>query len=393
MPVSRLAYLLGTHLDEDLEEGLAFDRWRRRARADLRVVGLEVTDETRPDGTLVWRLVPAEVSRWLGLDPEQNQMRRQIAFLLNQLSPDRRLIETPALYKSHIPTDVIEFEYGADFRPVRGIAYRQTREGLAVRTDEGCFSFSEELISGLRLVERREERVTGPARPPLAPGRPLPPGRRARFSSGRGRPENLSVLRDVYRAVQLTRTRGVRDEFEIASLDLEELSTDLERPTEDLTARLLAVLGGVMPHAWVGDDGKLYVPSEGFDAIELDGADALLARLELAAVEALNGIEVDLGVQWDAALLADYRRTLDGFLDSAEIDEERLPAARTIIAAMDVGDEVAVQSADTGHWHTLRPERLLLHSWRWFVSGALDGTSLPASGIPISRWSAAAETR
>jgi len=80
---------------------------------------------------------------------------------------------------------------------------------------------------------------------------------------------------------------------------------------------------------------------------------------------------------------ARYRQELDGFLDRAEVVDELIPTARVVVAAVP-GREITVRLRTQAAEQRLLPTGVRLKSWKWFVTGTLDGEGLGEPGLPLA---------
>lgn len=399
IPQADLPARLGEELGELIEPGETFDRWLSRALEDLESLGEDTVRQDTESGDrriVLLKGRPAATRRRMPLGPELASVRMQILRLLDELVPDRELIDFPSLVKEHIPRNLVEFAYGGEGTRVVGVPYRLRGSRMLVETDEGCFSYETSAIRDLRLKERRTTEVQGSQRPRAVEPTPFAgPSDPDRFHRSRGRPDSVRSVLLAGRMAVLIRSRArAGEDPEIREMPVDRIAADLGVSRSEALSKAEAI-NRMDPAIWLEDeDDRFCVGDEATVAAgdQLDGADALLARRELGAVLALGGAERDFGLAVEPARLEDYRSKLDVFLDRVDLDDEHCPSAKAVIAAIDKEDALLARVDGSLAPQTLRPQGLRLRGGRWYITGELDGREIPEPGLGLARVTAAAPT-
>jgi len=208
---------------------------------------------------------------------------------------------------------------------------------------------------------------------------------------GRGRSDNARALLDAERILNILRARSGRSDSDgFAKVGLAHLSRDLGLSVTEVRNKVNEVVNAMDPSICIkGDDVLIDTDAPAGLPERLDGADALLARLELASMECLGGIDIDFGAALEPETKARYRRTLDDFLDRAQVVEEPAPTARVVIAAIPT-DELTIRLGTDPADRHLRPAGVHIKAWRWYVTGSLDGVAIGEPGLPLADVTSAA---
>jgi hypothetical protein len=372
----------------DLEED-SVPRLLRRVLGLTRDLGYRIR-ETRSGSTTTYTLVPKGTLRVLGLSSDQEALRRWIAAALEPYTREDFPLDLPSIIKQGIHAR-LTFRYGSTAEAIVGVAYeldmRDGRPIVLLETANGRRAYRIDAMYEIRMTPSGTLRRTSGAAV-LVETDPLLGISDPRAARGRGRASREGAFLSALRIASLVRERsGESDDAHRHDVKATTIAEKLKLSLAEVTS--LAELVSLVDRAVLFDetDPTFWIePSDRQGSTrKMDGADALTARLQLAALTSLSG------AQWhfldidpiDESEIAAYRSTLDEFLDRARIVDNVCPSAVAIAQAIRQREYVEVTLNGEQSTHALSPEGLVLRHWQWIVQGKLDGLDL-AEGVPLS---------
>lgn len=373
-------------LDELPNEPESFRLMLDRAIDDLRAWGVDVQTQ---GGTLSIAPPASDraTARFMSITVEQDRLRRRIGRAIRALDPSYR-VDEGHLLKLHIPADRLSFVYGPEERTLEGIPYRMTtgeRPWLFVRTVGGDVAIRVDAIRAMQLLVVNEHRVGDGS--PTPQQIEAPPVVRTGWRQRRGRPTDPMTLRTAQRVAASIRRLAIdKQDGAGCHISLAELRHSVGVTKAQLD-RLERVIQLIDPDITFSDtDCFLDVTVPG-GAAALNGAEALMARIELAAVLALGVGAVELDPEFSESTLRSWESDLDEFLSCAELAElvPDAPWAKNVIVAALDGYDLSVRlSEDPSAWHSLAPTQLQWTKHQWRILGVLDGQRVGEGGLAIS---------
>lgn len=303
---------------------------------------------------------------------------------LRSLDPDFGVQNDLAVFgKSHLH-ETVEITYGAETY-VGLVAWvdddRWERTALVLHTDDGARAFFADAIATLTVVS--PDRVSPPSAGDDVELVVAAPVGRPALKHRKGRRSDPATLRQAQRLVGAIRsaTRTDNDEVQVA---------DLLAITGETKATNIRNLGDAVQAL---DPRIMYIPDDDaywFDPNQrtpgpawLTGAEALVHRLEIAALRSLD-CEVPGAPSGEALVTLTHR--LDEFLSKIDLTlpHEAPPCGENLVHATLDHYPIGIRQHDESAFATLKHAGLRWDRGRWWVMGQLDRHQLEVGELALA---------